>query len=157
MASLQSQMQSLRDNMSKVTEEKNLLKKEVDVKSQELQEKVRTVTQVKKIGRRYKTQYDELKVEHDRVRAQPLMFQLFPSSLLDPVTNQLYCLLQMVAQAAAGPSQDEARQASVQELQSLRESLNQAEAKTKELEGQLENINKVAHLKSLKKTTGSRQ
>lgn len=50
----------------------------------------------------------------------------------------------MVAEAAAGPSQDEeARQASVQELQSLRESLSQAEAKTRELEGQLENINKV--------------
>lgn len=51
----------------------------------------------------------------------------------------------MVAEAAtAGPSQDEeARQASAQELQSLRESLNQAEAKTRELEGQLENVNKV--------------
>ena len=50
----------------------------------------------------------------------------------------------MVAEAAAGPSQEEeARQASVQELQSLRDSLNQAEAKTKELEGQLDNINKV--------------
>lgn len=52
----------------------------------------------------------------------------------------------MVAEAAAGPSQEEeARQASVQELQSLRDSLSQAEAKTKELEGQLENINKVKH------------
>lgn len=50
----------------------------------------------------------------------------------------------MVAEAAAGPSQDEeARQASVQELQNLKESLSQAEAKTRELEGQLENVNKV--------------
>lgn len=58
--------------------------------------------------------------------------------------NLSHCFLQMVAEAAAGPSQDEeARQASVQELQSLRESLSQAEAKTRELEGQLENINKV--------------
>lgn len=55
----------------------------------------------------------------------------------------------MVAEAAAGPSQEEeARQASVQELQSLKDSLNQAEAKTKELEGQLENVNKVKHHKS---------
>ncbi|XP_041791081.1 translocated promoter region b, nuclear basket protein [Chelmon rostratus] len=114
--SLQSQMQSLRDNMIKITDDRNSLKKELETKNQELQEKVRTVTQVKKIGRRYKTQYDELKVEHDR----------------------------MVAEAAAGPSQEEeARQASVQELQSLRDSLSQAEAKTRELEGQLENINKV--------------
>ncbi|XP_070816529.1 translocated promoter region b, nuclear basket protein isoform X2 [Chaetodon trifascialis] len=114
--SLQSQLQNLRDHMNKITDERNTLKKDLETKSQELQEKVRTVTQVKKIGRRYKTQYDELKVEHDR----------------------------MVAEAAAGPSQEEeARQASVQELQSLRDSLSQAEAKTRELEGQLENINKV--------------
>ncbi|KAI3368578.1 hypothetical protein L3Q82_025589, partial [Scortum barcoo] len=114
--SLQSQIQNMRDNMSKITDERNSLKREVETKNLELQEKVRTITQVKKIGRRYKTQYDELKLDHDK----------------------------MVAEAAAGPSQDEeARQASVQELQSLKDSLNQAEAKTKELEGQLENINKV--------------
>lgn len=68
--SLQSQMQNLRDNLSKVTDERNTLKKEAETKNQELQEKVRTITQVKKIGRRYKTQYDELKVEHDKVRDQ---------------------------------------------------------------------------------------
>uniref|UniRef100_A0A3B4WRI9 Nucleoprotein TPR n=1 Tax=Seriola lalandi dorsalis TaxID=1841481 RepID=A0A3B4WRI9_SERLL len=114
--SLQTQIQNLRDSMNKITDERNSLKKELDTKNQDLQEKVRTITQVKKIGRRYKTQYDELKVEHDK----------------------------MVAEAAAGPSQEEeARQASVQELQGLRDSLSQAEAKTKELEGQLENINKV--------------
>uniref|UniRef100_A0A4W6CZ57 Nucleoprotein TPR n=1 Tax=Lates calcarifer TaxID=8187 RepID=A0A4W6CZ57_LATCA len=114
--SLQSQIQNLRDSMNKITEERNTLKTELDTKNHELQEKVRTITQVKKIGRRYKTQYDELKVEHDK----------------------------MVAEAAAGPSQEEeARQASVQELQSLKDSLSQAETKTKELEGQLENINKV--------------
>lgn len=50
----------------------------------------------------------------------------------------------MVAEAAAGPSQvEEARQASVQELQSLRDSLSQAEARNKELEAQLESTNKV--------------
>lgn len=52
----------------------------------------------------------------------------------------------MVAEAAAGPAQvEEARQASVQELQGFRDSLNQAEAKTRDLEGQLENLNKVKH------------
>uniref|UniRef100_A0A3Q3LD13 Nucleoprotein TPR n=1 Tax=Mastacembelus armatus TaxID=205130 RepID=A0A3Q3LD13_9TELE len=110
--SLQSQIQSLRDNMRTLTDERNTLKKEMDTKNQEIIEKMRTITQVKKIGRRYKTQYDELKLEHDK--------------------------------AAEGPSQEEeARQASVQELQSLKESLNQAEARAKELEGQVENINKV--------------
>ncbi|CAI5635571.1 unnamed protein product [Oreochromis niloticus] len=115
-ASLQNQIQSLRDSMSKITEEKNGLQKEMETKNLELQEKMRTIAQIKKIGRRYRTQYDELKVAHDK----------------------------LVAEAAAGPSQEEeARQASVQELQSLRDSLSQAEARTKELEGQLENINKV--------------
>lgn len=112
----QSQIQNLRDDMTKITEEKNDIKKELDMKNHELQEKVRTITQVKKIGRRYKTQYDELKVEHDK----------------------------LVAGAAAGPSQDEeAHQASVQELQSLQDSVSQAETKIKELEAQLENINTV--------------
>uniref|UniRef100_A0A1A8U2U2 Nucleoprotein TPR n=1 Tax=Nothobranchius furzeri TaxID=105023 RepID=A0A1A8U2U2_NOTFU len=113
---IQSQMQNLRDNMSKVNEERNTLKKEIETKNEELLDKMRTINQVKKIGRRYKTQFDELKSEHDR----------------------------LLAEAAAGPSQDEeARQASVQELQRVKDSLNQAETRTKELEGQLENTNKV--------------
>lgn len=54
--------------------------------------------------------------------------------------------VQVVAEAAAGPSPDEeANQASVQELQSLRDSLNQADEKTRDLEGQLDNLNKVKH------------
>ncbi|XP_041861765.1 translocated promoter region b, nuclear basket protein [Melanotaenia boesemani] len=114
--SLQGQIQNLRDTMSKLNDERNTLKKELETKNQEIQEKVRTITQVKKIGRRYKTQYDELKVNHDK----------------------------LVAEASAGPHQDEeARQASAQELQSLKDSLSQAETRTKELEAQLENFNKV--------------
>ena len=58
--------------MSKITDDRNSLKKEVETKNQEIQEKVRTITQVKKIGRRYKTQYEELKVDHDKVSAQQL-------------------------------------------------------------------------------------
>lgn len=53
-------------------------------------------------------------------------------------------VIQLLAETATGPSQDEeARQASVQELQSVKDSLSQFETKSKELEGQLENINKV--------------
>lgn len=52
----------------------------------------------------------------------------------------------MVAETASGPAQaEEARQASVQELQSLKDSLNQAESKTRDQEAQLENLNKVKH------------
>ncbi|XP_015241685.1 PREDICTED: nucleoprotein TPR-like isoform X4 [Cyprinodon variegatus] len=113
---LQGQIQNMRDTMNKTNDERNNLKKELETKNQEIQEKARTITQVKKIGRRYKTQYDDLKVQHEK----------------------------LVNEAAAGPSQDEeARQASAQELQSVKDALNQAETRTKELEGQLENINKV--------------
>lgn len=67
--SLQGQIQSLRENASKLVEERNALKKEVETRTHEIQEKVQTITQVRKIGRRYKSQYDELKVQHDKVRA----------------------------------------------------------------------------------------
>ncbi|XP_029938287.1 translocated promoter region b, nuclear basket protein isoform X2 [Salarias fasciatus] len=114
--SLQNQIQNLRDNMTKMTDERNDLKRELETKNQELQEKVKTITQVKKIGRRYKTQYDELKLEHDK----------------------------LVAGAAAGPSQEEeAHMASVQELTRLRDSLGQAEARARELEAQLDSVNMV--------------
>uniref|UniRef100_A0A667WHZ1 Nucleoprotein TPR n=1 Tax=Myripristis murdjan TaxID=586833 RepID=A0A667WHZ1_9TELE len=99
--------------IQQLNEDNSRLKAEVlEVKNQDLQEKMRTITQVKKIGRRYKTQYDELKVEYDKVR--------------EP-----------------GSTEQEARQASVQELQSLRDSLGQAETKTRDLEAQLENLTKA--------------
>uniref|UniRef100_A0A8C5I357 Nucleoprotein TPR n=1 Tax=Gouania willdenowi TaxID=441366 RepID=A0A8C5I357_GOUWI len=113
---INNQMLTLRENVNCMTDERNSLKRELATKNQELQDKGRTITQVKKIGRRYKTQYDELKVEHDK----------------------------LVAEAAAGTSQDEeARQASSQEVQSLRDALGVAQARGTELEGQLENINKT--------------
>lgn len=77
--SLQNQIQSLRDGLSKANEKENTLNKMLESKNEELQEKLRTITQVKKIGRRYKMQYDELKVDHDKVRVcQPLRFSFLP-------------------------------------------------------------------------------
>ncbi|XP_046905447.1 translocated promoter region b, nuclear basket protein isoform X1 [Hypomesus transpacificus] len=114
--SLQTQVSNLRESLGRLTAERDSLKKDVEAKTLEVQEKGRTITQVKKIGRRYKTQYDELKVEHDRI----------------------------VAEAASAPAQDqEARQASAQELQALKGSLTQADNQNKDLESQLENLNKV--------------
>ncbi|KAI5627611.1 nucleoprotein TPR [Silurus asotus] len=114
---LQSQVQNLRENIGKLTVERDSLKKELEAKTLDIQEKLKTITQVKKLGRRYKTQYEELKVEHDK----------------------------MVAVAASAPVQDqEAQQASAQELQGLKDSLSQSEAKTQELESQLETLNKTA-------------
>ncbi|XP_061739540.1 translocated promoter region b, nuclear basket protein [Nerophis ophidion] len=113
--SQQSQIQNLLDGLNKLTDERNLLKEEITKKTVEIQEKIKNCTQVRKIARRYRTQYEELKVQHDRVVAE-----------------------------AAGPSkEEETRQASVQELQGLRDSLSQADTRIKDLEGQLENINRV--------------
>uniref|UniRef100_A0A8C1SEH5 Nucleoprotein TPR n=1 Tax=Cyprinus carpio TaxID=7962 RepID=A0A8C1SEH5_CYPCA len=101
---MQSQLQNLRDNLGKVMGERDNLKKDQEAKNLDIQEKLKTITQVKKIGRRYKTQYEELKVEYDKV-------------------------------PASAPAQDqEAQQASAQELQALKESLNQSENRTRELE-----------------------
>ncbi|XP_055043154.2 translocated promoter region b, nuclear basket protein isoform X1 [Misgurnus anguillicaudatus] len=116
LTTLQSQVQNLRENLGKVMVERDNLRKDQEAKVLDIQEKVKTITQVKKIGRRYKTQYEELKVEYDK----------------------------LVAAAASAPMQDqEAQQASAQELQGLRESLSQSENRARELDGQLENLNRV--------------
>uniref|UniRef100_A0A672P1G1 Nucleoprotein TPR n=1 Tax=Sinocyclocheilus grahami TaxID=75366 RepID=A0A672P1G1_SINGR len=121
----QSQVQNLQDSLGKVTTERDNLKKELEAKTVDIQEKVKTITQVKKIGRRYKTQYEELKEQHDK----------------------------MVAEAASKPAQEqEDRQASVQEIQNLKSSLSQTQNRTSELETQLDSIQKVliyAKVKSL--------
>uniref|UniRef100_A0A8C1GIS9 Nucleoprotein TPR n=1 Tax=Cyprinus carpio TaxID=7962 RepID=A0A8C1GIS9_CYPCA len=64
---LQSQLQNLRENLGKVMVERDSLKKDQEAKNLDIQEKLKTITQVKKIGRHYKTQYEELKVEYDKV------------------------------------------------------------------------------------------
>lgn len=63
----QSQVQNLQDGLGKVTTERDNLKKELEAKTLDIQEKLKTIAQVKKIGRRYKTQFEELKGEHDKV------------------------------------------------------------------------------------------
>lgn len=67
------------------------------------------------------------------------------------VEIDLIGFVQLVAAAASAPAQDqEAQQASAQELQGLKESLNQSENRTRELEGHLENLNRVSALPCLK-------
>ncbi|XP_051556343.1 nucleoprotein TPR-like isoform X2 [Myxocyprinus asiaticus] len=122
----QSQVQNLQDSLGKVTTERDSLKKELEAKTLDIQEKLKTITQVKKIGRRYKTQYEELKEQHDK----------------------------MVADAAAKPTQQEEHQATVQEIENLKRSLSQAQSRTSELETQLDSKQKTvqeleAEVKSL--------
>uniref|UniRef100_A0A8C0G418 Nucleoprotein TPR n=1 Tax=Chelonoidis abingdonii TaxID=106734 RepID=A0A8C0G418_CHEAB len=112
----QNLVQTLRDELTKIRTEKDTLQKELENKVADIQEKVKTITQVKKIGRRYKTQYEELKAQYDKVVAE--------------TSTQSF-------------AEEQEQQASVQEIQELKESLSQAEVKTKALENQIENLQKT--------------
>ncbi|KFP65962.1 Nucleoprotein TPR, partial [Cariama cristata] len=112
----QNLVQSLKDEVTKIRTEKDTLQKELDAKVADIQEKVKTITQVKKIGRRYKTQYEELKAQHDK----------------------------MVAEASTQSAVEQQEQdVSVQEVQELKDTLSQAEVKTKALEAQVESLQKT--------------
>ncbi|KFP37480.1 Nucleoprotein TPR, partial [Chlamydotis macqueenii] len=112
----QNLVQSLKDEVTKIRTEKDTLQKELDAKVTDIQEKVKTITQVKKIGRRYKTQYEELKAQHDK----------------------------MVAEASTQSFvEQQEEQVSVQEVQELKDTLSQAEVKTKTLETQVESLQKA--------------
>ncbi|CAL8321780.1 unnamed protein product, partial [Arctogadus glacialis] len=65
--SAQAQLLGLRDTVARLSSERDGLKKDTESKNHEILEKNKTITQVKKIGRRYKTQYEELKVQHDKL------------------------------------------------------------------------------------------
>lgn len=67
MTNNQNLIQSLKEDLNKVKTEKETIQKDLDAKIIDIQEKVKTITQVKKIGRRYKTQYEELKAQQDKV------------------------------------------------------------------------------------------
>uniref|UniRef100_H0WIZ7 Nucleoprotein TPR n=1 Tax=Otolemur garnettii TaxID=30611 RepID=H0WIZ7_OTOGA len=110
----QNLIQSLKEDLNKVRTEKENIQKDLDAKIIDIQEKVKTITQVKKIGRRYKTQYEELKAQQDKA-------------------------METSAQSS-GDHQEQ--HVSVQEMQELKETLNQAETKSKSLESQVENLQK---------------
>uniref|UniRef100_A0A2K5ZGN9 Nucleoprotein TPR n=1 Tax=Mandrillus leucophaeus TaxID=9568 RepID=A0A2K5ZGN9_MANLE len=111
----QNLIQSLKEDLNKVRTEKETIQKDLDAKIIDIQEKVKTITQVKKIGRRYKTQYEELKAQQDKV-------------------------METSAQSS-GDHQEQ--HILVQEMQELKETLNQAETKSKSLESQVENLQKT--------------
>lgn len=67
MTNNQNLIQSLKEDLNKIRTEKESIQKDLDAKIIDIQEKVKTITQVKKIGRRYKTQYEELKAQQDKV------------------------------------------------------------------------------------------
>ena len=74
--SAQSQLQGLRDSVARLTSERDALKKDLETKNSDILEKNKTITQVKKIGRRYKTQYEELKAQHDKVGLESVQIKV---------------------------------------------------------------------------------
>lgn len=67
--SAQSQLQALKDSVAQLTSQRDTQKKLVEARNNDILEKNKTINQVKKIGRRYKTQYEELKAQHDKLVA----------------------------------------------------------------------------------------
>ncbi|XP_040841313.1 nucleoprotein TPR isoform X5 [Ochotona curzoniae] len=111
----QNLIQSLKEDLNKVKTEKETIQKDLDAKIIDIQEKVKTITQVKKIGRRYKTQYEELKAQQDKA----------------------------VETSAQSSGDHQEQQVSAQEVQELKEALSHAEAKAKSLESQVETLQKT--------------
>ncbi|XP_077133726.1 nucleoprotein TPR isoform X3 [Ranitomeya variabilis] len=115
----QSQCQSAKEDAVKFKNEKENLQKELNTKVTDIQEKIKHVNQVKKIGRRYKTQYEELKALHD----------------------------QLVAETSAAKANQLEERAALKELQELRDYRAQAEVKLSALESKLETMQKTTEEK----------
>ncbi|XP_069794284.1 translocated promoter region b, nuclear basket protein isoform X2 [Narcine bancroftii] len=116
----QRDVQSLKNELNRVTTDRDKLKQEMMARVADIQEKNKTITQVKKIGRRYKTQYEELKAQYDKV----------------------------VAETSSQHSADQqAEQSSAQATQDLQEALAQSESRAKALESQTEALQKSVNEK----------
>ncbi|XP_051869003.1 translocated promoter region b, nuclear basket protein isoform X2 [Pristis pectinata] len=111
----QRDVQTLKTELTRVSVDRDKLKQEMMARVADIQEKNKTITQVKKIGRRYKTQYEELKAQYDK----------------------------MVAETTSQRSADQqAEQSSAQATQDLQEALAQSESRAKALESQAEALQK---------------
>ncbi|GCB68181.1 hypothetical protein scyTo_0008188 [Scyliorhinus torazame] len=111
----QRDVQTLKVELTRVTVDRDKLKQEVLARVSDIQEKNKTITQVKKIGRRYKTQYEELKAQYDKVVAET---------------------------SSQHTAEQQAEQSSAQVTQELQETLAQSESRAKALESQAEALQK---------------
>uniref|UniRef100_A0A673GWF4 Nucleoprotein TPR n=1 Tax=Sinocyclocheilus rhinocerous TaxID=307959 RepID=A0A673GWF4_9TELE len=134
----QSQVQNLQDSLGKVTTERDNLKKELEAKTVDIQEKVKTITQVKKIGRRYKTQYEELKEQHDK----PAQEQEDRQASVQEIQNLKSSLSQTQNRTSELETQLDSIQKTVQEreaeVKSLQEQLAQVQPELSRLRTELQ-------------------
>ncbi|KAM9845249.1 nucleoprotein TPR-like [Aulostomus maculatus] len=135
--SSQSQLQALRESVSRVTSERDALKKDLETKTSDILEKSKTIMQVKKIGRRYKTQYEELKSQHDKMveetgQSQDLQQELTKAQEeLSKAREELSSLKEEVQK-----KQEEAK-TSQQEFEESQKESQQAKEKFDEVQTQL--------------------
>ncbi|XP_078417520.1 translocated promoter region b, nuclear basket protein isoform X3 [Cetorhinus maximus] len=111
----QRDVQTLKAELTRVTVDRDKLKQEMLARVSDIQEKNKTITQVKKIGRRYKTQYEELKAQYDKMVAET---------------------------SSQHTAEQQAEQSSAQATQELQETLAQSESRAKALESQAEALQK---------------
>ncbi|XP_061694573.1 nucleoprotein TPR-like [Syngnathoides biaculeatus] len=137
--SAQSQVKSLRESLTRLTAEKETLKKEIGTKNSDILEKNKTITQVKKIGRRYKTQYEELKALHDKLLEETTAKNQGEASQVEQqdVMKSQEELNKVKAELnALKEAMQEARN-SQQELQNAQEENQQTKEKFQEIQNQL--------------------
>uniref|UniRef100_A0A671PEJ0 Nucleoprotein TPR n=1 Tax=Sinocyclocheilus anshuiensis TaxID=1608454 RepID=A0A671PEJ0_9TELE len=138
----QSQVQNLQDSLGKVTTERDNLKKELEAKTVDIQEKVKTITQVKKIGRRYKTQYEELKEQHDKAASKPAQEQEDRQASVQEIQNLKSSLSQTQNRTSELETQLDSIQKTVQEreaeVKSLQEQLAQVQPELSRLRTELQ-------------------
>uniref|UniRef100_A0A3B3Y8S3 Uncharacterized protein n=1 Tax=Poecilia mexicana TaxID=48701 RepID=A0A3B3Y8S3_9TELE len=127
--SAQAQLQGLKDSVVRLTSEKDSLKKDLETKNNEILEKNRTITQVKKIGRRYKTQYEELKAQNDKVGRRS--WKHFGQNQMQQMQEELQQAKEAVQQNAA--KEKELQQNHGQEVSNLKTSLSRAENKVSQI------------------------
>uniref|UniRef100_A0A8C1QXG6 Nucleoprotein TPR n=1 Tax=Cyprinus carpio TaxID=7962 RepID=A0A8C1QXG6_CYPCA len=138
----QSQVQNLQESLGKVTTERDNLKKELEAKTVDIQEKLKTITQVKKIGRRYKTQYEELKEQHDKAASKPAQEHEDRQASVQEIQNLKSSLSQTQNRTSELETQLDSIQKTVQEreaeVKSLQEQLAQVQPELSRLRAEIQ-------------------
>ncbi|XP_062337734.1 nucleoprotein TPR isoform X2 [Osmerus eperlanus] len=137
----QAQAQALRESAAKLTSERDALKKDLQARTNDILEKNKTITQVKKIGRRYKTQYDELKVLHDKMLEEKAAR---PAPSKDSQEEEEK---EKEAQQELSRAKEEAR-AAKEEAQQKAEQLQQAQKEVQQSKEQLQSVQKEVQQKA---------
>ncbi|KAG7235751.1 hypothetical protein INR49_002253 [Caranx melampygus] len=128
--SAQSQLQALKDSVAQLTSQRDAQKKLVETRNNDILEKNKTINQVKKIGRRYKTQYEELKAQHDKEE-------------LNKAREELKTLKEEMQK-----KQEETQKAQ-QELEEAQKEAQKSKEKSQEIQNQLtQNQNQLTQVQS---------